>query len=225
MGYFDRVVEVLEAGAPVVMVRTTEFERAYAGLKRWCKEADCVLYRWNCVEGMLEMSVSFDTVMVVDERVSDLIQVLTEVERRQDSAEPELFVLEGVHDFIERADVKVLLRKLTADLPKSGSKKRVVLLNPIPELPPELCAAIPVVEMPLPDEQELSRLLDNIAREKKTSVDSEARAVLLEAASGMTLDAAKLAFRIAAARSGFTAAAAAVVRECKQLYLPSEFAS
>lgn len=219
MGYFDRINEVLDAAAPVIMVRTTEFERTYAGLKSWCKEADAVLYKWNCVEGLLEMSLNFDTVMSVDERVSDLVQMLVEVERRQDSTEVEMFVFEGVYDFMYRADVKILLRKLTIDLPKSGNKKRVVLLNPVPELPMELCNSIPVLEVPTPDAKELGKLLDSQLKSNGLKVSAETKAAMLEAAEGMTFEAAALAFKIAALRTGLDEEASAVVRECRNLYI------
>jgi hypothetical protein len=219
MGYFDRINEVLDAGAPVIMLRTTEFERAYQGLKKWCKEVDGVLYKWNCVEGLLEMSLNFDTVMTVDERVSDLVQVLVEVERRQDSTDLELFVIEGVYDFMYRADVKILLRKLTIDLPKSEGRKRVVLLNPVPELPMELCQSIPVLELPLPDATELRKLLESQIKASKATVTPEIKEAMVAAAIGMTQDAANLAFKIAAARTQFGEEAAAVVRGSNSLYL------
>jgi hypothetical protein len=219
MGYFDRINEVLDASAPVIMLRTTEFERAYAGLKSWCKEADAVLYKWNCVEGLLEMSLNFDTVMSVDERVSDLLQMLVEVERRQDSNDIEMFVFEGVYDFMYRADVKILLRKLTVDLPKSGNKKRVVLLNPVPELPLELCYSIPVFEIPTPDAKELGKLLDSQIKVNGLKVTADIKTAMLEAAEGMTLEAASLAFKLAAIRTEYGEEAPAVVRESRNLYL------
>ena len=222
MGYFDRINEVLDAAAPVIMVRTTEFERAYAGLKRWCIEADGVLYKWNCVEGLLEMSLNFDTVMSVDARVSDLVQMLVEVERRQDSNEIEMFVFEGVYDFMYRADVKILLRKLTVDLPKSGGKKRVVLLNPVPELPMELCNSIPVFEIPTPDQKELGKLLDSQIKLNGLKLSAEIKQGMLEAAEGMTHEAASLAFKLAAIRTELGDEAPAVVRECRNLYLETK---
>ncbi len=222
MGYFDKVDEILEAGAPVIMLRTTEFERSYAGLKKWCKRADGVLYRWTCVEGLLEMSLSFDTVMAVDERVSDIAQVLVEIERRQDSSEVEVFALEGVYDFMYRADVKALLRKLLVDIPKYGSKKRVVLLNPVPELPMELCNAIPVLELPQPDKAELGKALDVVLKAMGGIATGGLHDAILEAAEGMTLEAATLAFKIAGLRCEFDAESPAVVRECNQLYLPAQ---
>ena len=222
MGYFDRIIEVLDAGAPVVMIRTTEFERSYAGLKKWCKFADGVLYRWTCVEGLLEMSLSFDTVMAVDERVSDIAQVMVEIERRQDSSEVEVFVLEGVYDFMYRADVKALLRKLTVDIPKSGNKKKVILLNPVPALPMELCNCIPVLELPVPDKAELGKALEQTMKEIGAKVTELVQEAMVIAAEGMTLQAAQLAFRIAYQRCEWDEAAPAVVRECNQLYLPPQ---
>lgn len=224
MGYFDRIDEVLEAGAPVIMVRTTEFERCYSGLKKWCRQADGVLYRWTCVEGLLEMSLSFDTVMSVDERVSDIAQILVEIERRQDSRDVELFVLEGVYDFMYRADVKALLRKLTVDIPKAGNQKRVVLLNPVPELPMELCQSIPVLELPTPDADELGKVLDGITKSMAPSgkIQPHVKAAMIEAAQGMTMEMAILAFKIAGARSEFDETAFTIVRECNQLYLPPQ---
>jgi uncharacterized pyridoxamine 5'-phosphate oxidase family protein len=222
MAYFDRINEVLDVACPVMMLRTHETERAYRGIKNWCKEADAVLYKWNCVEGMLEMSLSFDTVLSVEERASDVVQVLVEIERRQDNPELEVFVIEGIYDFVFRADVKILLRKLIIDLPKSGGKKRVVLLNPIPDLPQELAPSIPVLELALPDQAELMRLLESQLKAARAKAEDTVKASMVVAAEGMTIEAADLAFKIAGIRTEFGDEAAAVVRECRQYYLEAK---
>ena len=222
MAYFDKIEEVLNAQCPVLMLHTHEFERAYVGLKSWCKESDAVLYKWNCVEGMLEMSLNFDTAMTVDEGVSDVTQVLVEAERRQDSNDIEVFVIEGIVDFVYRADVKALLRKLTVDLAKSNGKKRVVLLSQIAELPAELVKLIPVLALPLPDEGDLNKLLEAELRTSGITVSSELRKEILEAAMGLTLSAATLAFKIAGNRTNFGDEAAGVIRECKQFYIEAQ---
>ncbi len=220
MGYFDRIDEVLNAACPVFMLHTHEFERAYSGLKSWCKETDAILYKWNCVEGMLEMSLNFDTVMTVDEGVSDVTQVLIEAERRQDSSEIEVFVVEGIADFMHRADVKALLRKLSADLVKSGGRKRVVLLSQVASLPEELAVIVPILSLPLPGSGEINKLLEAELRKAEITVANDLRNEIMVAAEGMTLGAARLAFRIAALRTNFGAEAPMVIREWRQNYLP-----
>lgn len=222
MGYFDKIDEVLHAACPVFMLHTHEFERAYDGLKSWCKEADAILYKWNCVEGMLEMSLNFDTVMTVDEGVSDVTQVLIEAERRQDSSETEVFVVEGITDFMHRADVKALLRKLTVDLVKSGGKKRVVLLSQVADLPEELMMIVPVMGLPLPDFAELNKLLESELRKHEATVTAELRKNIIEAAEGMTAGAASLALSVAALRTNFGEEAPMVIREFRQNYLASQ---
>jgi hypothetical protein len=219
MGYFDRINEILDAGCPVMMIHTHEFERAYAGLKSWCKEADAVLYKWNCVEGMVEVSLSFDSVMTVDERVTDLSQVLVEAERRVDNSEMEVFVVEGIVDYIHRPDIKALLRKLTVDLPKTGSRKRVIMLSQIAEIPTELAYIVPLVPLPLPDFAELNKILEAQLRQQNVTVAVELRKAIIEAAEGLPMEAASLAFKLAGLRTSFGDEAPAIVREARQLFI------
>ena len=215
MQFFDQLSDLFRARYPLVMLTTHEHAKIYRFLKSFCREAEYNLFRWNCVEGMLELGLSFDTEIASSDAVSDPAQVLTEIQRRVDSREPEIFVLEGISDFLHYASVKVLLRKLATDLPKSVGPKHVILLSQTGALPQELVRFMPVLEVPLPSEEELGQLLDKVAEHVGATLPAEARAVIVEAAIGLTGREANLAFQLVRTQTQFGIGSAELVRETK----------
>lgn len=215
MHFFDQLSDLFRARYPLVMLSTHEHKRIYRYLKAFCRESDYNLFRWNCVEGMLELGLSFDTELAAADAVSDPVQVLTEIQRHVDSREPELFVLEGLTDFLHYASVKVLLRKLATDLPKSQGPKHVVLFSQSGEVPLALTRFIPVIQVPLPSLEELEVVLDGVAKSVGATLSTEARSVIVGEAVGLTEREAELAFQLAHVRTQFGIGAAEVIRETK----------
>ncbi|MEM0995625.1 MAG: hypothetical protein AAGN35_01035 [Bacteroidota bacterium] len=215
MHFFEQLSDLFKARFPLIVLNTVENQRVYRHLREFCKEADYSLFRWNCVEGMLDMGLGQGTELAVGDIISDPEQVLTEIQRRLDEREQELFVLEGLFEFIEFASVKVLLNKLTTDLPKSLGAKHVVLLNPGIAVPSDLARLLPTLDVPLPSEEELAHMLEVVAQKYQATLAEEARRVIAAEAVGMTEKEAQLAFQLVAVRSGFGIGATEVVREAK----------
>ena len=215
MQFFDHVQDLFRAGYPVIMLQTFEYARAYRTIKSYCKEEDVTLYRWNCVDGLLELGLTFGTELSVGDEVTSAEKVLLELLRRVDSRENEIYVVEGIYDFLWRAEVKVLLRKLATDLPKSEGKKNVVLLNPVYALPTELSRFVTVLRVPLPTREELGGVLDQVIHKVGTEPSQIVRDALLEAADGLTEREAELAFTYAHQQTEFAKGASDLVLEAK----------
>lgn len=215
MQFFDLLNDVFRARFPVVMLHTHESDRVYRGIKKFCKEDEYTLYKWNCVEGMVELGLTFDTVLPVGDGQMDAIQVLVEIERRMDMRDKELFVLEGMYDWIYKPHVKMLLRKLANDLIRSVGPKSVVLMNPVPELPLELSQVIPVLRVPPAEGAALQALLAEVAKALGKEVDPAVAAKMVQAASGMNMQRAELAFRLAGVTADFGRDATMVVQEVR----------
>jgi hypothetical protein len=211
------LTDFFRAGYPILLLQTYEFDRAYQLLRAICKAEDFLLYRWNCVEGMGELGLSFETVLPIGDRVQDASQVMAELARRTDSRDAEIYVLESFDDYYDQPDVKVLLRKLAFDLPRSPKPKHVVLLSPLATLPEELRHYVAVLPLQEPSEEELLALLAEEAKRFESKPDPALAIELAKAAKGMTAQEARLAFRLAGVRDGFGHRSLEAVREAAGL--------
>lgn len=212
-----QLTDYFKAGYPIVLLHTFEFDRAYLMLRQICKAEDFLLYRWNCVEGMGELGLSFETVLPIGDRIQDAYQVMAELARRTDSRDAEIYVLESFSDYWELPEVKVLMRKLAFELPKSPRPKHVVLLSAVDNIPAELARYVTVVPLPLPEQAELLEILQTEASSLGQSIEPALALALADAAKGMTAREASLAFRLAGVRDGFGHRALEAVREAAAL--------
>lgn len=217
MHFFDQLSDLFKAKYPILMLRTYEFDRAYDHLKRFARNEDYLLYRWNCAEGLGEMGLTFDTVLPVGDRIFDPVQVLAEIDRRLDSRDQELFVLEGLSDYYHDPSVKVLLRTLALDLLKAEVPKHIVLIQPAGQVPAELLRFISVIDMPLPYEEELMEILNTQVKAFEAELQPAMAKELVKAALGLTAREAALAFRLAGVRDAFGHRALEAVRDAVAL--------
>lgn len=215
MQFFEQLKDVFQARYPVLILNSHEHARIYRHLKAFCRDEEYTLFRWSCVEGLLELGLSFDTEIAVGDTVSDPEQVLMEIQRHVDERNNELFVMEGMFDFMHYPSVKAMIRKLVNDLPKSRGAKHVVLLNTGAEVPNSIARFVPALEVPLPVLEELETMLEEVARTNDAPLAEEARKVIASEALGMTELEANLAFQLVAVRTKFGIGSAEVIREAK----------
>ena len=80
MQFFEQLKDVFQARYPVLILNSHEHARVYRHLKAFCRDEEYTLFRWSCVEGLLELGLSFDTEIAVGDTVSDPEQVLSEIQ-------------------------------------------------------------------------------------------------------------------------------------------------
>lgn len=218
MQFTDRLFDLLRAGYPILLLQTHEYDRAYAFLKEYCRKEDSLLYHWNSTDGLGEMGLNFDSILPVGDNIYEPTLVLEEVERRLDTREHEIYVLEGMADHLHFPNVKVFLRKLALNIPKGMGRKHVVLLGPMGNVPQELARFIAVVEMPFPDYSEMAAILDKAISAAGATVEDGLRHELVKAADGLTAHEAGMAYRLAGVRDNFGHRALESVREAFLLH-------
>ena len=196
MTFYNLLEGRFKARFGVIWVQTSDFRRAYGQLKAVAYENDYNLYRWTCVEGLMELGLTMDTVLSIGDHVKDARQMLTEVLRRMDEYDNEIFVLEGFHDFIHFADVKVLLQKLAQDMPRSHKPKHIVLLSPRVLIPEELARFVDVLALPEPTDQEYVTMLVEESKAQGKKVEFERISPLVGAVRGLTELEARTIFRL-----------------------------
>lgn len=199
----------------VIWIQTYDFRRAYDQLKAVSYEEDYNLYKWSCVEGLMELGLTMDTVLSIGEHVKEGRQVLTEILRRLDEYDNEIFVLEGFQDFIHYADIKVLLQKLAYDLPRASKPKHLVLLSPKVVMPEELARFIDVLALPGASEQEYVAMVEAAAKEHQVSLDFERISAMVTAIKGLTELEAQAMLRLTGVETAFGDGALEVLRREK----------
>jgi hypothetical protein len=114
--------------------------------------------------------------------------------------EPALFAMLDFHPFLGDPIVVRLVRDLRAKLEARG--QTMVFLSPQVELPAELEADFVVLEWPLPDAAMLSALLAAEAQSAGLTVAADVASLAVRALQGLTLGAARRAYRRSLADPG-----------------------
>lgn len=215
--FYTTIENKLKARYGVIWVQAFDFRRAYKYFKALAFEGDYNLYKWSCVEGLMEMGLTMDTVLSVGDNVLEGRKILTEVLRRADELESEIFVLEGFHDFIHFTDIKVLVQKLALELPQASRPKHMVILSPKLFIPEELARLIDVVRLPDASEQDYEDILIEVAKAQRLRIDSGVLKRMATAAKGLGELEARLIFGLAAVETNFSEDAVEVVHREKAL--------
>ena len=203
MTFYNLLEGRLKARFGVIWVQTSDLRRAYSQFKEVAYENDYNLYKWTCVEGLMELGLTMDTVLSIGDHVKDARQILTEVLRRMDEYDNEIFVLEGFQDFIHYADVKALIQKLAQEMPRTQRPKHIVLLSPRVLIPEELARFIDVLVLPEPTEQEYITMLVEESKAQGGKVEFERIAGLVAAVKGLTELEARGIFRLVGVETEF----------------------
>jgi hypothetical protein len=108
--------------------------------------------------------------------------------------EPGIYIFKDLHPFKDSPAVTRCLRDAIVAL--KGTRKTIVLMSPVQEIPIELEKEVVVLDFPLPSMGELDEVLSTeLNRSRGTSISTEDREKLLKAALGLTRDEAEKVYR------------------------------
>lgn len=197
MSTYNHLLNLSRAGAPLLHIASYEWERVRGLLTGLSNELHLSLRVWSQSTGL--RTINKDGVAgVEDETAVDPMELLRRI---HGSDEAGVWLLEDFQPFLREEHHPLLrwLREL-ARLPASP-RKIVVLSTPMPGLPTDLRKEIPTIELPLPGVDDLRVVLQDAAAAfgVRASANEEA---LLDAARGLTVMEARLAFGKAAAEIG-----------------------
>jgi len=196
MSTYDHLLHLSRAGANVLHVASYEWERVRGQAIGLSKALDLPLKVWSQSTGINACNENGEAT-VEDDAATDPLEILKQI---HGSDGPGAWLLEDFQPFL-REEHHPLLRWLReiARLPASP-RKLVVLSTPLPGLPVDLRKEIPTVELELPGLDDLRVVLEDAA--KALGVRASADEALLDAARGLTVMEARLAFGKAAAEFG-----------------------
>ncbi len=191
---------LVRARYPLVYLVTPEEQRAGAILEQLAARQGKGLVEWSATRGLHRGDAGRGA---LPEPSRAPLEVLAAIERL---AEPSLVVLKDFHPWLQDPLVVRALRELAFALEASYST--VILLSPTLVIPPELEKEISVLDVPLPEYQDLLELLKEIVgvvrrgERGRIELTPEDADQLIRAALGLTLSEAESAFAKALARDG-----------------------
>lgn len=200
---FEKLKDMLYAYYPTIYLQTYEYDRTWMKIRSIANSiissgTDVNLYKWNCVEGLLEVSPEEKTIKIDDEPVLESSMVLKYIHSIKDKSHKDIFVLEDFNAYIEEDDVKFYLRQISQKAKFRNT--HVIVLSALYKLPVELEKYITVLATPLPDRKELEITLRGVEKNCGLTLSVDMRNKMVDAALGMTTMEADLAFCLAAVR-------------------------
>jgi AAA+ superfamily predicted ATPase len=194
MDFEERLDIYLRARFTLIVLVTSEEERALETIKEVCEQTRRPCQTWDVADG-------FQTLIGKGAPPSarDPITALEQVDQAESDV---LFVLKDFHEFWNDARIKRKLRSVVQRL--KFTKKSIVVTTPSSKVPEELKDEIVVVEFPSPQAQELEGVLDRLAQTPgvKVKLTRLGRDKLVQAAVGLTASQAQRVFAKAIVRDG-----------------------
>lgn len=200
---FQKLILMIRAYYPVLYLHSYEYYRTKQKIKgivellrREGKKVN--YYQWDCVYGLVQILPDKTEKRI--ERMQNPLEVLAYILNSKKSGEKNIFVLDDINNHIDRDEVKLMFRKIAE---ATNNNTHAIILSSIYRLPAELEKYITVLQIPLPKRNELGEVLDIVAKQSKVELKTNLRNRLIDAALGMTLMEADLAYCLASVKDGF----------------------
>lgn len=187
---------LIRARYPLIYILTSEELRASEIVAEIATHRQKRLYEWTCTGGLVPSGTSVQS----RQRNPATRDPMVALEQVLEQIEPAIFLFKDFHPFLARNNHTVVRKLRDIALHLKNSHKTLLFLSPLLELPPELEKETTVLNLPLPDREDLdgllNRILQDLASLKQLSVelDSVGRNRLLDGALGLTLGEAENVF-------------------------------
>ncbi|MFM2482853.1 AAA family ATPase [Celerinatantimonas sp. YJH-8] len=190
-----------KAAAPVIQIISHETLRIRACCIQAGTDLNRDLYIWNMPQGLRKYDFEDNCWEPADEgeQPQEVLEWLVDISAGDE--EPDfILLLEDFHHFLNEHTLISRLRAFAiAVASREINNVTVVLSQPAPLLPPELEKEVQVMEMPLPDADDLKTLMRQACdRYDLDERDYQESSALIESALGLSTSEAQLAFSKAA---------------------------
>jgi ATP-dependent 26S proteasome regulatory subunit len=216
MNFEDQLDIYLRARFTLIILVTTEEERALATLKSVCERTQRRALGWDAADGFQFVTAPSGSLPTARDPLTALEQI--------DKAEDGLFILKDFHEAWGNAQIKRKLRSLCQKL--KYTRKSILITAWSARLPEELKDEAVIVNFPLPNSAELEDVLVNLTHTPgvKVSLTPLGHEKLVQAALGLTASQAQRVFARAVVREGSLddRAIDLVTEEKKQIIRESE---
>jgi SpoVK/Ycf46/Vps4 family AAA+-type ATPase len=179
---------VLKSHIPIVVIETREEQRAVELISRMQFRLGQPIYKWTVTEGLQRLDVNFEA-QKFSAKPGDVLGNI------KAGANTGIFLLLDFHPYLDDP-VHVRLLKDIA-LVHDRTQQTIVLISHDIQIPPELKNFCAMVELDLPDESSLKKLVKETARswqtryKEKVRADEKSLGLLVKNLSGLTHSEAK----------------------------------
>ena len=197
MNFAGELDLLIRSRYPLIHVASSEEMRVEAIVGDLAARRGKKAWSWSCSTGLVPLGTSVQSRKAQQAATRDASTALDEVLAH---VEPALYLFKDLHPFLNRSHPEVVRRLKDIALHLKHSRKTLILVGPVLEIPPELEKEVTVLPCPLPGREELGGLLDRITEEVRdvqeirVELDPAGRERLLQAALGLTLGEAENVF-------------------------------
>lgn len=202
---YDDVLRLVGAGVNVLHIASFEWRRVQAWSTGVARDLKVPLMVWSSSAGLLTAGEE-GSLSAVDDGFcppdDGLLEPIGAMLKLRDCDGGGVLLLEDVHPYLEPHEREVVrwVRQLCR---MSGSPRRLLILStPQPGLVPDLQKEVPTVDLPLPGVDDLEYVAQEVAELDGGQFSGKEEPELLEAARGLTIMEARLAFGQAANQFG-----------------------
>jgi len=197
MSEFESELRLLiRARYPIIYLVSWEERRVERIVRRTASDLGKHVVVWTCSSGFDPAEVKLSDATKPFQALSHIVQV----------PEKSIFLLKDFHPFLEDPAVVRRMRDISFKL--KTSFKTVIILSPVLKIPVELEKEISVLDVPLPSERELAKILQSVItrakRDPRLTVDiaPSVAAKMVRATCGLTEEEAENAFAKALVNDG-----------------------
>lgn len=197
MNFATEIETLIRARYPILYVITSEEMRVQKILLNIATGRQKKVFEWTYSSGVVPAGTSLQSHKGRNTATKEPLAALDLV---VDQVEPAIFLFKDFHPFLTRNNFAVIRRLKDIALHLKNSRKTIVLISPVLEIPAELDKEITVLNFPQPGKDELGELLDKAVeemqefRQVQVELDEQGRERLLQAALGLTLGEAENVF-------------------------------
>jgi AAA+ superfamily predicted ATPase len=176
----EKINNYLRAGFPVLAINTSEETKTLDMLKSIADKRKRVLKTWSVTRGVMDL-----TGKTSDETVQDPTEFIKQ-SATGGKDEDGIYILLDPNTFLR--DDPVLVRSIRDFLPEFKSGRTLVLMGVCLEIPSDIRQIVTVIDMPLPDREELEKTVRDICEPNKIDVENGVLDRTLNSLSGLTTD-------------------------------------
>ncbi len=197
MNFQTEIETLVRARYPILYVITSEEMRVQEVLLEIAARRQKKVFEWTCSSGIMPAGASIQSQKGRNPATKEPLAALDHV---IEQVEPAIYLFKDFHPFLTRTNFAVIRRLKDIALHLRNSRKTIVLISPVMEIPAELDKEITVINLPPPTKEDLAMLLDQAIDDLRESqqveidLDGEGRERLLQAALGLTLGEAENVF-------------------------------
>ncbi len=193
---FEKELDIyLRARFTLVVIVTSEEERALQVIKSVCENTQRACFTWDIADG-------FQALTAVTGAMPSGRDPLTALEQVEKTNSGALFVLKDFHEAWTNPQIKRKLRSTVQKL--KFTKKSILITTPSAKIPDELKDEAVIVDFPAPDAEELESVLERLTQTPgvKVNLTNLGREKLVQAALGLTAAQAQRVFAKAIVSDG-----------------------